>query len=145
MEDRGLEVFTFHRTMSFGNWPFLVLVLILAGVASTPLLLDGNWFAVALVAGAVLAMPFMVFVLQYFPELLGERVLVGVYAKGIVWSRLWMRDFIPWSNLEQAAADPRGLTRFTERRGRNGGPIGLPNGSEAGPALAFIAERLPKQ
>ena len=131
--------------MSLGNWPFLVLLLILAGVGSAPLILDANWVGVALVAGAVLATPLMVLALQFVPELLGARVLVGVYAKGIVWSRLWSRDFIPWSNLEQAGVDPRGVTRFTERRGRNGGPIGLPQGSNAGPALAFIAERLPKQ
>lgn len=144
MDDRGIEVFTFHRTMSFGNWPFLVLLVILAGVGSSPLIIDGNWKGVALVAGAVLAMPFMVLVVQFFPELLGDRVLVGVYAKGIAWSRLWRRDFIPWANLERASEDPRGVSRFIERRGRNGGPIGFPNGSETGPALAFIVERLPK-
>ena len=145
MEERGIEVFTFHRTLSLGNWPFLVLLLILSGVGSTPLILDANWKGVALVAGAVLATPLMVLVLQFFPELLGARVLVGVYAKGIAWSRLWQRGFIAWSNLEPAGVDPRGVTCFTERRGRNGGPIGLPQGSEAGPALDFIAERLPKQ
>ena len=139
MADHGIEVFTFQRTMSFGNWPFLVLILLLAGAASTSLIIDGDWKGVGLVFGAVCAVPLFVGAVQFLPELFGARVLVGVFAHGIVWARLWRRGFIAWSNLESV-----GVGRFTERRGRAGEPISLPQLQEVGAALAFISERLPK-
>ena len=88
MADHGIEVFTFQRTMSFGNWPFLVLILLLAGAASTSLIIDGDWKGVGLVFGAVCAVPLFVGAVQFLPELVGARVLVGVFAHGIVWARL---------------------------------------------------------
>lgn len=138
--ERGIEVFVFHRTMSFGNWPFLVLILIIATAASTSFILDGKWVGVALVFGSVCAIPLVTAVVQFLPELFGARVLVGVYARGVVWARLWQRGFIPWANLEQVGPGER-LWQVNERRGA-GKPISLTSVTNDA-AIDFIAERLP--
>ena len=125
--------------MSLANWPFLVMLVIVAGTVSAPSLIEGDWKVAGLVCAGIWVFPLAIGVIQLLPELFGARMLVGVYAKGVVWSRLGRRGFIPWSNLEQS-----GL-QFTERRGREGKPITLPQSGPVGPALAFIGERLPKQ
>lgn len=136
----GNEIFVFHRTMSFGNWPFLVLILIIAGVVSAPSMIDGDWKGALLIIAAVTAFPLFIGAIYFFPELFGNRVLVGVHARGIVWARLWQRGFIPWENLEQHGTVP--TWQFIERRDR-GKPISLQATTGASAAAAFIAERLP--
>ena len=125
--------------MSLANWPFLALLVIIAAAASAPSLLSGDWAVAGIVWAGIWVFPLFIGAAQFLPDVFGSRLLVGVYARGIVWARLGRRGFIPWSNLEQA-----GLT-FTERRGREGKPIRLPQSGPTAAALVFIGERLPKQ
>jgi len=138
-EDAGLEVFVLPRTMSLGNWPFLVFLGLIAGVVSAPSFVEGSWKVGLLVFGAVAFVPVSAAVLQFLPELMGGRVLVGVSSRGIIWARLWQRGFIPWSNLEGIRSGAA-LVALVEHRGADK-PIALP-AREASGAVGFITERL---
>ena len=126
--------------MSLGNWPFLVFLLLIAGVVSAPSFVEGDWKIGLLIFGAVAFVPASVAVLQFLPELAGGRVLVGVYAKGVRWARLWQRGFIPWSNLEGVRTGDL-LTALVEHRGRDK-PITLQVRADSAAIAGFIAERL---
>jgi hypothetical protein len=139
-EDAGLEVFVLPRTMSFGNWPFLVFLLLIAVVVSASSFIEGDWKAGGLIFGAVAFVPAGIAVLQFLPELMGGRVLVGVYSRGIIWARLWQRGFIPWSNLEGIRQGAL-LVSLVEHRGVDK-PIAIPLSQGTGAPAAFISERL---
>jgi hypothetical protein len=144
-----MEVFAFHRTMSLGNWPFLVLLLVIATASSTSFILDRNWLGVAAMFGILFGFPLFIGGLEHLPELLGGRVLLAVTARGIVWGRLWQRGFIPWANLTVSAPpfvrEPAlPFHALVEHRGADK-PIVFIHQKSLGVALSFIAERLPKR
>jgi hypothetical protein len=146
-DERGMEVFAFHRTMSLGNWPFLVLLLVIATAASTSFILDRNGLGVAAMFGILFGFPLVIGAIEHLPELLGGRVLLGVTARGIVWGRLWQRGFIPWSNLAVSAPmfvrEPSlPFHALVEHRGADK-PIAFIYQKDIGAAVGFIAERLP--
>ena len=95
----GPRLFNLPRTLSFGNRPFLMLLVVIAGLASAPLLSEGRWLGAALVLGAVLSFPLFFAGLQLAMELIGNRPLAAVHEKGIVWRSGWSRGFVAWPDL----------------------------------------------
>jgi hypothetical protein len=99
LESAGARLFTFPRTISFGNWPFLVFLAFLATVLSIIPARDGNWLIVAALFGAVAIAPTLIAVVLYVSEPFGRRRISAIHEQGIIWRRGWRRGFMPWSDL----------------------------------------------
>jgi hypothetical protein len=134
--------------MSFGNWPFLVFLLVLAGALSIIPAMNGNWLIVAGMMGAVLLVPLLFAVFQPMFELLGLRSVHAIHEHGLVWRRGWLRGFIPWSQvaaINRVVHDVDGTT-FTawevHERVRGAGVITLGDAVGCAEAAELISRKL---
>lgn len=96
---QGPAVQTFPRTLSLGNWPFLVFLMLIGLMASIPSYLDDNWKMVGIILGSVLAIPVIFGVVQLVSEAFGEKGPAAIHANGLLVRRLWRTSFIPWQDI----------------------------------------------
>lgn len=96
---KGERRFDFPRTVSFGNWPFLVFLVFLASVLSILPARAGEWHIVAAFFGAIAVAPALIGVTYYALEPFGNRVVDAIHDEGLVWRRGWRRGFVQWMQL----------------------------------------------
>ena len=84
MKSHGQRRFGFPRTVSFGNWPFLVFLVFLASVLSILPARAGEWHIVAAFFGAIALAPGLIGVVFYATEPYGHRVVEVIHDDGLV-------------------------------------------------------------
>ena len=97
--EAGKRLYDFPRTVSLGNWPFLVFLLVLATALSIIPARDGNWLIVVALFGAIGVAPAMVGLAYYALEPFGRREIAAIHEHGVLWRQGWRRGFMPWSEL----------------------------------------------
>ena len=91
---------TFPRTLSFKNWPFLILLLLLGGIPAGISIFDGAWGAGLAILGAVLAVPALILGFPYLLEFAGMRSVEALHEQGLVLRRGPRREFVAWSEVK---------------------------------------------
>ena len=106
----------FPRTFSIKNWPFMVLLMILAGIPATFFWLDGNPKAALYVFAGVVGVAFIFPLVQVGLELFGAESIAAIHEQGIVVRRLTQESFVPWAQVQ--SLETRLVTSYT-----NGGSV----------------------
>lgn len=146
----GPEFQRLPRTISFQNWPFLALIMIIAGAASVPMAMDGNWKMVAIIVVLTAIFPAFYALMQLGTELL-RRPVDTVHQNGLVWRQLWRRGFIPWADIasieltEQLVQGVTIVSWNVHTRVRGLGALVILDGVGATEAVARVEARLALQ
>jgi hypothetical protein len=148
--DQGAELHRFPRTISFKNWPFLALIMIIAALASVPMAIDGNWTMVAFIVAMTMIFPAFFALMQLGAEFI-RRPVEAVHEHGLVWRQLWRRGFVPWrdvATIEVTEREVQGVNHViweVRTRYRGMGVLVLLDGVGAPEAAEVIEARLAEQ
>lgn len=93
--DTGALIWERTRTFSLKNWPFAVLMLLLAGVAATPFVMMEKPLGAVILGGVVLALAPLFYVIEFAT---GPH-LDAVYERGVRWNRGTREGFVEWNRL----------------------------------------------